>query len=376
MDNMTDKVFSGKGHFASREELMELLCSLDRDVVTGALILKFRQAERSVFFDMGRIVFAHTNRFEDSLGLYLLSKRVINREQLESASKAVRDTEKRLGRVLLEMKLLDYDTLWKSVSGHLLSIVFACFQEEVGEYTLIPGHCLPDENILMNMSIGNLVWEVMRRSKIPKETNRYLEDLKKIYITDLSKVEQIDMTPYERHVIRLIDRHHTLEDIVASSELLPDDTRRILAVLRMNRLISGERSDSQSAAADPSKSSGSMPFTSFNEALKHYNTLFEMIFKMLKKEIGPIALSISQNSLEEIRESLPGPFKKAEIMPDGKLNDQLLQKTIWFGDMNKKMEEFISALDEILYAQIFAVKKNLGNEHEQQVLRWVRGDRN
>ena len=144
----------------------------------------------------------------------------------------------------------------------------------------------------------------------------------------------------------------------------------------MSRLIGGERGDIQSRDDEGGKNAVPLPFTSFNEALKHYNALFEMIFKMLKKEIGPIALSISQNALEEIRESLPGPFRKTEIMPDGKLSDELLQKTIWFGDMAKKMDEFISALDEILYAQIYAVKKNLGNEHEQQVLRWVRGDRN
>ncbi len=370
------RLFSSNGTFTSKEELIEIVSKLDREKVTGALIIKNESIERSIFFDDGRIVFAHSNSLNDSLGQYLLVHQKINREQLNHASTVVQQSGKRLGRALLEMGVLGYDTLWESVVSHLKGIVTACFTHDNGDYTIIPGHRLPDENIILDLSVGNLVWGIMDTAKIPQNPEQYLTDMEKVYVTDCTKLSQIEMTPYQLHIVKLIERYHSLDMVIRQSELLPVDTQRILAVLKIGGMIGGEPEETAAADSVADVSSAALPFSSFDEALKHYNTLYELIFKMLKKEIGPIAMSISQNALEEIRGSLPGPFKKVEIMPDGKLSDQLLQKTIWFGDMTKKIAEFISALDEILYAQIYAVKKNLGNEHEQQVLRWVRGDRN
>ena len=353
---------------------MEILCHLEGEQISGALVVKTQKAERSIFVDAGRIVFAHSNLMEESLGQYLLLKEKISRQELEDASHVLRNSGKRLGRVLLEMGILDYDSLWEALRSHLLGIVWACFRAEKGEYTLIPGHCLPNENILINQNIVTLVWQLMRKAKLPRKPDAYLNGMKKVFLGCRDRLDKLDMTQYEAHVLALIEREHRLEAIVDHSELLPEDTRRILAVLRLLGMVADEP---PGAVGNDVHVPPPNPFVSFDEALRHYNALFEMIFKMLKKEIGPIAMSISQNALEEIRESLPAPFRKIEITQDGKLNsDQLLQKTVWFGDMARKMGDFIGALDEILYAQIYAVRKNLGVDHEQQVLRWVRGDRN
>jgi hypothetical protein len=227
----------------------------------------------------------------------------------------------------------------------------------------------------MNLHISELVWEVMRRGKVPRDPDYFLKNIKKVFIVDRARLDLLNLMPYERHVIDLLEKYHQLDMIVKQSELLPVDTKRMLAVLGMMGIISETR-DARTGASDPGESTVTVPFSSFDEALRHYNTLLEMICKMLKKEIGPIAMTIYQNTLDEIRDTLPGPFKKAELTSDGRISEQLLQKTIWSGDMKKRLGDFVAALDEILYAQIYAVRKNLGNEHEQQVLRWVRGDRN
>lgn len=370
-----EKVFSGNQTFGSKEELLALMCHLDRQQTSGALVVNSQRTERALFLENGRIIFAHSNRFEDSLGYFLLSKKRIDQNQLEEASARVRETDKRLGRVLLEMGILDYPSLWESVGSHLKEIVYACFQNESGEYSILPGNRLSDENILMNLHISDLVWEVMRRNKLPRDPDLFLKSIKKAFIVDRPRLDQIDMLPYERHVIDILEKYHMLDMILKQSELLPQDTKRMLAVLMMMGLISETR-DPAAAPADQDENQVNLPFNTFDEALKHYNSLLEMIYKMLKKEIGPIAMTISHNTLDEIRESLPGPFKKAELTPDGRISEQILQKTIWTGDMKKRLGDFIAALDEILYAQIYAVRKNLGNDHEQQVLRWVRGDRN
>lgn len=94
---------------------------------------------------------------------------------------------------------------------------------------------------------------------------------------------------------------------------------------------------------------------------------------MLTKEIGPVALSILYRAIEDIHENLPAYLQNIELTPDGRLPEDTISKALWYHDFSKNVGEFLRGLEEILYAEIFAVKRHLGVEHEQQVLKWLNG---
>ena len=49
---------------------------------------------------------------------------------------------------------------------------------------------------------------------------------------------------------------------------------------------------------------------------------------------------------------------------------------MWYHDFDEHIGEFLRGLEEILYTEIYAVKKHLGVEYEQQVLKWISGIEN
>ena len=113
-------------------------------------------------------------------------------------------------------------------------------------------------------------------------------------------------------------------------------------------------------------------FKSFEEALQYYNRKYEIIYKVMLKEIGPISLSILLKAIEDIMDNLPSYFQKVRLNPDGKVNQEPILKSVWYHDFNQHIGDFLKGLEEILYTEIYAVKKHLGVEYEQQVLKWMK----
>jgi hypothetical protein len=98
---------------------------------------------------------------------------------------------------------------------------------------------------------------------------------------------------------------------------------------------------------------------------------YELIFRVLSKEIGPIALSILSRAITGIIGNLPAYLKKVQLNPDGSLKKDFIIKSLWYHDFDTYVGEFLRGLEEILYAEIYAVKEHLGIEYEQQILRWI-----
>jgi hypothetical protein len=95
-----------------------------------------------------------------------------------------------------------------------------------------------------------------------------------------------------------------------------------------------------------------------------------MVYKVLSKEIGPIALSLLSRAIEDIMDNLPQYFRRIKLNPNGTINEELL-KSVWYHDFDKYAGGFLRGLEEILYAEAYMVKKHLGVDQEQQVLKWL-----
>ena len=93
---------------------------------------------------------------------------------------------------------------------------------------------------------------------------------------------------------------------------------------------------------------------------------------MLSKEIGPVAHSILSDAITAILESIPPCFQNLEIRRDGRIDEKSVMKSIWYENFDENSNEFLRGLEEILYAEIYAVKRHLGKDHEKLILQWIR----
>ena len=72
--------------------------------------------------------------------------------------------------------------------------------------------------------------------------------------------------------------------------------------------------------------------------------------------------------LEEIKTHLSPNLQKAGIGPDGRINLSIKKTNRGLSNVDEK-KAFIRDLNEILVAEILAVKKTLGNEHEATLIK-------
>jgi len=344
--------------------------------ISGTLVVQGENCEKKMFIEHKKIVFAASNGREDAFGSYLLKNELIDNDIFQKTSQYMSNKDRRFGRALIELGYFNYEQIWTWVPNHLKSIVFSFFDIQSGTYRILIEQNHEKENIVLDMDILSIILEGIRRLKSRQFVEKIFENIKELYVIDSKTISQLDLKPYEIHVFDLVRRGNELKDILKRSELLEFDTLRLLYLFLVLEIISPQKPAEKvkiSSDNEPLSAVNTSTFHSFEEALRYYNMKYELIYKVMLKEIGPIALSLLLKAVEDIMDNLPTYFRKIQLNPDGSINGETLLKSVWYYDFDQYIGEFLRGLEEILYTEIYAVKKHLGVDYEQQVLKWING---
>lgn len=364
-------IFPLSGSLAERS-VPSIFFAMYKQFIDGTLLINAGDCRKKFSVFNRKVMFASSSLVSDSFGAYLLKNRLIDDDKLQSAEQYRIERQVRLGRALLELGFLEADDLWRWIKNHLKEIVFSTFSIKEGEYEIL-ADCTPeDENILLDADIPLLLVEGMRNLEAGEYIDLKSEEIDKFYIYNVDLVSKLELRPYERHILDLVRKNTTVKGIIEKSELLEPDTWRILNLFLILEIISTEEPTEK--RVDPEDEKNVIPcgtFASFEEALRHYSSKYELIFRTLSKEIGPIAHSILSKAIANIVGSLPSFLRKVQLETDGSLRKDIIIKSLWYHDFDTYIGEFLRGLEEILYAEIYAVKEHLGVEYEQQILRWI-----
>lgn len=355
-------------------DIFSVLVNIFKNSISGHLVLKSGDVEKKIIIEDRKIVFAVSDSLDDSLGNYLLKEKIIDRDIYEKTSDYILVHKKRFGRALIELGYMNYDQLWQWVQNHLQMIVYSIFDLDNGSYRIVINQEQDIENIVLDLEILEVLVEGIRRFRSEEYLYRKFEKVKNLYTCNSLLIHQLDLKSYEIHVYDLVKRQPEVEKILESSELLEFDTLRILYLYLLLEIISTEKKGKKPAVEDEAEEGNGISlstFKSFEGALKSYNMKYELVFKVLSKEIGPIALSILSRAIEDIMENLPHYFRRIKLNANGSINEEFL-KSVWYHDFVKYAGGFLRGLEEILYAEVYMVKKHLGVEQEQQVFKWLK----
>jgi hypothetical protein len=119
----------------------------------------------------------------------------------------------------------------------------------------------------------------------------------------------------------------------------------------------------------PAKPTPELSSAGLEKIWADFNDKCAYIYRYISKEIGPVGLSVLEKSLEDVRLRLTPPFQGLELRPDGRVEFSpfpLMSLTLFTEESRK---QFIRVLNEILMAEVLAVKKALGNAHEAGVVK-------
>lgn len=352
-------------------DLATILAQMNHQALDGQLKISTATFSKTLWLENGSIIFAQSSLIEDSLGSFLLRHQVINAAEFEKSSSYMQDKNIRRGRALMEMGILSPEHLWAEVSTHLRAIIFSLFPLKSGKYDINPRPEGVSENIVLNVPVPEAIIEGIRQIQDPSFIeSKFSEDMV-LFPTANQNHFPATLKPFESHVLSLATAGRTLAEVIAKSELLRFDTLKIIySLLKLDLLC-----DSRQPARQPTPNAVRYfptTFTSFEDILQYYNGKFEYIYRVLSKEIGPVAQSILFEAITTIRESIPACFHNLEITSEGRIEAKSILKSIWYENFEEHSIEFLKGLEEILYAQIYAVKRHLGKEHEKMILQWIR----
>jgi Domain of unknown function (DUF4388) len=140
-----------------------LIARLAAQQLTGRLVLRRGSVEKVVYVDAGRPVFASSSEDADRMGQLLVREGKITDEQFARCDELVRDTGRRMGKILVEQGYLKRRELLPAVRRHVEDILYSTFAWDEGDYRIVAGDGAAAERIRLSRDPAAMVLEGVRR---------------------------------------------------------------------------------------------------------------------------------------------------------------------------------------------------------------------
>jgi hypothetical protein len=344
--------------------LPDILEQLRLSKSTGILSLVSGGARKAIYVKDGRVVFGSSNLPNDRLGEILIRDGKITVEEYETSIKAI-SKGKRQGKVLVEMGALSPKDLWEGVQFQVQEIVSSLFQWDEGQFHFEESSLPEKERITVDLDIQRLILAGLRRVDANGAIQgRYPEGL--LVLEPDNLLPEGALESYEMHVLALVDGERSVLDICHESEIGDNETLKVLYALLSTGILRAKGRKVRTLDQD------FVPADTLYSVLTSFNQMYGFIFRYMVREVGPIAENVLEKYLGGLREARKEVFGGVKLQKDGSLDAAVVER-----NLNKLPEEerralLVDALNELLYAELLAVKRTLGAEHESTIIKAFR----
>jgi hypothetical protein len=203
---------------------------------TGALVLSRETERRTVHFYVGNIANAETNVREDRMGEMLVRKGLLSEADLMRATGMIHRDRKRLGEVLVEMRLLDREGLRQVVAFHADVVLSRVFAWTEGQYEFREdfGRALDADELTLPYSTGDLILRASRSVQDPDVVRYRLGDLERLVALSrdpLLRFQRLSLNAVDGCVLARVDGRTSAGEIVLATRLVPEEVRASLFAL-------------------------------------------------------------------------------------------------------------------------------------------------
>ncbi|TAL23515.1 MAG: DUF4388 domain-containing protein [Nitrospirae bacterium] len=198
----------------------KMLVQLNRKRVTGTLSVSMPHFTKKIYLIKGDAVFASSSYEDDRLGEMLLKAGKITVEQYDKSVEILKATKKRQGAILVELGYLTPKDLFWGVKYQVKEIIYSLFQLEEGGFELTDGNVPTHEVITLKMSMGNLIYEGVKKIDSWTRIRQEMPDtgiVLKLSEDPLSLFQDVELSPNDKKILPMIDGTRTLKEIVDSS---------------------------------------------------------------------------------------------------------------------------------------------------------------
>ncbi|MEK7851427.1 MAG: DUF4388 domain-containing protein [Deltaproteobacteria bacterium] len=148
--------------------LADLLQWVELSRKTGCLEVKWQHEwnvmEKRIYFQDGIIVFASSNKQEEKLGEYLISKKLISKENFEKCLKEGKEKNKLMTDVMQANDLVSKEQLTNVMTELAENIIYDLFRWETGTFAFTT-HPVPEPILQAEIQLKGqgIIMEAIRR---------------------------------------------------------------------------------------------------------------------------------------------------------------------------------------------------------------------
>jgi hypothetical protein len=337
----------------------DILQHLRRSQSTGILTLVSGGARKALYFKDGQVVFASSNLPNDRLGELLIREGKITVEEYDASIRAL-SKGKRQGRVLVEMGALSPKDLWEGVQAQVREIVYSVFQWDDGQFHFEESALPEKERITVDLDVVDLILAGIRRVEAHgRIQSRYPDS--ELVLEDLGGGPALE--PYESHVRCLVDGERSVLEICGESEIGDSETLKVLYAMLSAGLLRVKGRKVRALDQD------FVPEDTPYSVASSFNHMYSFIFRYMVREVGPIAENVLEKYLGTLRESRKDVFLGVKLQRDGTLDPVALERNLGKVADEQRRGLLVDALNELLYAELLAVKRTLGPVHESTIVK-------
>ena len=328
---------------------------------SGRVRLQKKEEEKFVYIDKGRVTIEQSGLDQAEFLATLAAKRVLPAEQAKRCESYAAAKNVSLIRALSELGLINPLPLWNLMESFYVRQIFDLFEWEEGRFSLEPG-VVPDSGCALGyLPTLGLIFQGIRQMQNTALVERTLpEETEPLYISIPYFLHLLNLEPHEKYILNALSAAPNLQIFYGRCELGKKESQKILLALACMDILSSPEKTGK-GRAEPATAEQGKILTALNEKCAH-------IHKFITKQIGPLAHTIIGNCLEEIKPGLGPLFQKMKLLEDGRIEvDTAIALTL-----NHLSEDLFKSLvkgfDEILMAEVLAVKKSLGAAHETSLV--------
>jgi len=348
----------------SRTPFVRILAEIWKDGLTGVLSVRPPAGPKRFTFENGALTIDRAEFPEKDFLQSLFTSGAADLIGLGRAEDQAQERGQSVIRAIVETGLLPAGHLWALMEGFVKEAAFSLFDAEDSEFEFVPRPA-PGPAYVRSVSVPALILEGARRMRNNGLFDRDLPaDSETVESLDPSLLDGLELTAPEAYLLGLIGQARSVADLLKSSDLGERETRRLLYVFIILGLA-GTRPTKPKTGRLPAE----MSLADMDKIFGAFNTKCSYIFKYISKEIGPVALSVIGNSLEDVRSRLDPAFQSLELKADGRVEIKSFLKTSMNLISEDNRRSLLRSMDEILVAEVLAVKRTLGSAHESALVK-------
>ncbi len=352
--------FTGNLQTVAFPDLLQLFSAGKK---TGTVTIIRGNIRKEIVFKDGNIISASSQEAEeDYLGQLVLKSGRITKTDLQRAVYMHKTSGKKIGQVLVEMKLLSREELSLLLKQQVEEIIYNLFSWKEGEFIFKEGQLPASREGLVDLNTMNIIMEGTRRIDEWVEIQKVLpsdHQILRVSATPQVKSDEVTISLDEFRVLTLIDGSRTVQEILGQSPLGDFATSRAVYKLLLGKLveISGTK---EAEVADP-KEEDSL----FWLLLRVYAASFSLIQRTLEKKLGTENDKV-QSTLANFRRGIWQYFNGVSHA-DFPTNFEALKRALSKTPKETRILKLISGLNQILEEQLAYVYNYLGIEIRKQV---------